>query len=193
MSKKLSKTIILINHCIRWLLPSQFLNLPQSRLPTLPEIGFHHQPVVEALSSGHAPASTTVCMLEDAFITSCCTGHVTAPQKSPCMCLFAFPQAVWFCGERLSKVCSDAWDRSSPCHLHCLGSKPPDVCTRSSHHSALGMSLAQTKSVHVAVCFPTGRLILRRASPKGLFWCIGSKLPLPSSLFGLETSRRLFA
>ena len=37
----------------------------------------------------------------------------------------------------------------------------PDVCTRSSHHSALGMSLPQTKSLHVAVCFPTGRLILR--------------------------------
>ena len=69
--------------------------------------------------------------------------------------------AVCFPTGRLLKVCSGAWGRSFPCHIHCLGSKHPDVCTRSSHHSALGMSLPRTTSVHVVICFPTGRLILR--------------------------------
>ena len=93
--QKTFQTIILINHCIL-----DLLNLPQSRLPTLPGIGSHHQPVVEVLSPSHATASTTVCMLDDAFITSLCTGHVAAPNKVPaCGCLLSHRPSD-FAGER---------------------------------------------------------------------------------------------
>ena len=169
MSKKLFKTIILINLCISGLRSSQFLNLPQSRLPTLPGIGSDHQPVVEALSPVHASTFTNVCMLEDTVITSFCTGHVAAPNKVPaCGCLLSQRLSV-FAGERLPMVCFDAWGRRSPCHLHCLGSRHTDVCTRLSHHSALDILLPSTTSMPVVVCFPTGLLILLGASPKGLF------------------------
>ena len=101
-----------------------------SRLPTLPGIGSHHQPVVEVLSPSYAPASTTVCMLKDAFITSLSTGHVSVPNKVPaCGCLLSHKPSD-FTGERLPIGRSDAWGRSSTCHLHCLGSKHQDVCTR---------------------------------------------------------------
>ena len=121
-------------------------------------------------------------MMQDAFITTFfCTGHVAGPNKVPaCGCLLSHRPSD-FAGERLPKVCSDAWGRSSPCHLHFLGSKHPDVCTRSSHHYALGMSLPQTKSLHVAVCFPTGRLILR-----------GSVSPRSVLMHGVEAPPAIF-
>ena len=127
-------------------------------------------------------------MLEDAFITSFCTGHVAAPNKVPaCGCLLS--HRLTLRGSVSSRSVLMHGVKASPCHLHCLGSKHADVCTRSSHHSALGMSLPQTKSLHVAVCFSTGRLILRgsvssrsvpmhrvKASPCHLH-CLGKKNP----------------
>ena len=95
------------------------------------------------------------------------------PQQSPCwgtlsshlsalgMSLLSHKPSD-FAAQRLLNVCSDAWG-----DLHCLGSKHQDACIRSSYHSALGMSLPQTTSAHVVVCFPTGRLILRESvSPR---------------------------
>ena len=135
MSKKLFNTIILINHVF---VAFGLLNLPQSVLPTLPGIGSIHQTVVEELSSVHAPASTTVCMLGDAFITSFCTGHVGAPNKVPaCSFLLSHRPSDLRGSVSLRSVLMHGVE-ASPCYLHCLGSKHPDVCTRSSHHSALG-------------------------------------------------------
>ena len=125
----------LINHCILSL-----LNLPQSRLPTLPGIGTHHQPVVEAFSPVHAPASTTVCKLEDAFITSFCTGHVAAPNKVPaCGCLLSHRPSD-FAGECLLKVFSDAWGRSFPLPSSLFGLEniQTSVCIRSLALPGLG-------------------------------------------------------
>ena len=123
----------------------------------------------EALSPVHAPASTTICILGDAFITSFCTGHTVAPNKVfACGCMLSHRPSV-FDGNISSRSVLMHGAEASPCHLHCLGSKHPDVCTRSSHHSALGMSLPQTTPLHVVVCFPIGCLILRGSVSQGLF------------------------
>ena len=79
--------------------------------------------------------------------------------------------------------------KASLCHLHLFGLETSRCLKRSSHHSALGMLLPETKSLPVAVCFPTGRLILRGSvSPRSVLmhWveaspchlhCLGSKHP----------------
>ena len=41
------------------------------------------------------------------------------PKQRPCMWFYAVPLSVWFCGDRLPKVCSDAWGRIFPLLLSC--------------------------------------------------------------------------
>ena len=160
------------------------LNLPQSLLPTLPRMGPHHQHVVEALSIVHAPASTTGCMLEHAFITSFCTG----------------PNMVTACGCLLSNRPSDFCEWASPQRsvlMHGDESPPANFIVWARTSRYMYMFITSFYTGHVAdpskvPAFQQAVWFCGWASPQGLFWCMTSKLSLPSSLFGLETSRCLY-
>ena len=173
MSKKLFNTIILINHCIPGLGPSQFTPKLATystwdRLPSSTCWSALSSPCTSLHSSLHARG----CFYH-IFLHCACR----CPKQSSCMWLFAFPHAVWFCG------------RASPQGLFwCMGSKLPlpsslfgletSICLYTFITSfCTGHVAAQTTFVYVVVCFPTGRLILRVGPPKGLFRCMGSKLP----------------
>ena len=181
-----------------------------SRLPTLPGIGPHHQPVVEALSAIHRPVF-----------------H----KHRPCMWLFTFPQDIWFCRglypqglclmhDRIPKVCVwcmivsprsvfDAWSYPQGlCLMHGVDTFPlPSKCFRTTFllnlvcmledafiTSCTGHVVAPSK---VPAC---GCLLSHRPSDSAgdhiLKVCLdawGWSFPLPPSLFGLETSRHPFA
>ena len=154
----------------------------------------HRQPVVEALSPVHGPASTTFNMLGDAFITSFCTGHGATQNKVPvCGCLLSLRPSD-FAEERLLKVFSDAWGRSFPLQSslfglevsRCLYTFITSFCTGhvtvSNNVRACGCMLSHRPSD-----FAGERL------PKVWFDAWSRSFPLPSLLFGLKTSRRLFA
>ena len=95
--------------------------------------------------------------LPAAFITSFFAGLVPRPKHLPCMWLYAFPQAVWFCGGLLSSRSVWCSGRSFHPAILIVRAEQP-----TSHIVLCWACLEpQTTSLHVVVCFPTGRLILR--------------------------------
>ena len=105
------------------------------------------------LSPVHAPASTTVCMLGDAFITSFCTGHVAAPNKSQhvAVCFSTGRLNLWRSASLRSVLMHGV--EASPCHLHCLGLKHPYVCLHRERRSPWAR-LSRPWGRHVVVCLP---------------------------------------
>ena len=69
------------------------------------------------------------------FITSFCTGHVAAPNNvRACGCMLSHRPSE-FAGSVSQRSVPMHGVEASPSHLHCLGSKHPDVCLHRERHS----------------------------------------------------------
>ena len=99
-------------------------------------------------------------MLEDAFITSFCTGPIKVPA---CGCLISNRPSDFFESNQIPPAIFIFWARNIQMYINV-------------HHIILHWACRCPKktSMHVVVCFPTGRLIMRERLPKVCSDALGS-------------------
>ena len=134
-------------------------------------------------------------MLEDVFIPSFCTGHVAAPNKvSACGCLLshkpsdfagggASPQGLFLMhGVEVSPLSSSLFGLETSRRMYTFITS---FCTG---------HVAAPNNVRACDCLLSHRSSdFAGVSSRSVLMHVVKASPLPSSLFGLETSRRLFS